>query len=236
MKTVEGAEGVGNKRMGYLIRPMRLEDVAQVAHVEQECFPTGWTPTPFKRELQNRQARYIVACEAEAPWQVEEEAQAVVPADPAPRTTLLRRLASDIKAWFAPERLPPSGPSQHVAGYLGLWFITDEAHVTSIGVREIERRRGVGEILLLASIEVGIQKGSRAVTLETRVSNYPAQSLYTKYGFNRMGIRKGYYTDNREDALIMTTDNLSSPGYRELLERLRREHAQRWGESVRLLA
>jgi ribosomal-protein-alanine N-acetyltransferase len=72
-------------------------------------------------------------------------------------------------------------------------------------------------------------------TLEVRMSNQAAQKLYEKYGFKPAGVRKGYYTDNREDALIMTTSPINTPEYAALLETLRRDHAARWGASVRLV-
>ena len=87
-----------------------------------------------------------------------------------------------------------------VLGFIGLWFMAGEAHVTSIAVDEFARGRGIGELLLMGSIELAISQRATAVSLEARVSNYAAQSLYEKYGFQNVGIRKGYYTDNREDA------------------------------------
>ena len=236
MKAEQEIEGVGNERMGFLVRPMRPGDIAQVARVERECFPTGWTPTPFTQELQNKRASYLVACKAKDPWRAEQEARAWLSAEEAVEAKpFLSRLAQHVKRFLGPVRLPPPDFSYHLAGYVGLWFMTDEAHITAIGTREADRRKGIGELLLLASIEEGFRKGARVVTLEARVSNHAARELYFKYGFNKAGIRKGYYTDNREDALVMTTDNLSSPVYRQRLELLRQEHARRWGESVRFL-
>ena len=74
---------------------------------------------------------------------------------------------------------------------------------------------------------------SRVVTLEVRVSNYVAQNLYKKYRFTERGVRRGYYSDNREDALIMTTEPIRSDSYREDLKRLIASHEQRWGQSSR---
>ena len=222
--------------MDFFVRQMRPGDIVQVARVERECFPTGWTPTPFPRELQNKRARYLVACQAKDPNRAGEEARrALFVGQPQRVKPLLSRLIARIKGVFVEEPLPPSDFSYYVAGYVGLWFMTDEAHITAIGTREVERRKGIGELLLIATIEEGLRQGSRVVTLETRVSNHPAQALYYKYGFNRAGVRKGYYTDNREDALVMTTDDLTSLPFRQQFEQLRGEHARRWGESVRHL-
>ena len=238
MKTLEDIQAIKSRGMGHFVRPMRMADIAQVTDVEQECFPVGWSPTPFRRELQTKTSFYLVGCSASDPTRAEDEATMFigVPEQPEeqPKPVLLR-LVEGLRSVIAPGAGPAQDFTQYVAGYVGLWFILEEAHVTAIGVRERDRRHGIGELLLIASIESALRRGSREVTLETRVSNTPAQNLYLKYGFNRMGIRKGYYTDNREDALIMTTDPITSLEYRARLDRLSQQHAQRWGESIRYL-
>lgn len=238
MKTAEDrGQLIGRGQMGYFVRPMRTEDIPQVGTVERECFPTGWTPTPFQRELQSKTAAYLVACKASNPSLAREEASALprTPATSQAPRSILGRFVTGFKGLLTQDGVSPPHASHHITGYVGLWFIVDEAHITAIGVRAVDRRFGIGELLLLASIEIAMSHGSRVVTLETRVSNHPAQQLYLKYGFDEAGVRKGYYVDNREDALIMTTDNLASPRYRERFQRLAGEHARRWGSSVRLL-
>jgi ribosomal-protein-alanine N-acetyltransferase len=108
-----------------------------------------------------------------------------------------------------------------VVGFAGIWVMVDEAHVTTFAVDPHYRRRGVGERLLLALLDLSVRRLAREATLEVRLSNLPARKLYEKYGFRPVGIRPRYYSDNGEDALIMTTDALSSPAMRERLERLR---------------
>ena len=234
---MKAAEKLGQKGMGYFVRPLRMEDIAQVAQVERECFPTGWVATPFKRELQNRNAAYLVACQAADPSQAEEEARRKPPSPEAlAHGSFLSRLKEWLRGLSGPASLPQADDSPPIVGFVGLWFLLDEAHITVIGVRERDRRKGIGELLVAASVELALHRPSRIVTLETRVSNYPAQALYLKYGFDQTGIRKGYYTDNREDAMVMSTGVISAPDYLERLQRLVREHAQRWGQSVRLLA
>lgn len=93
-----------------------------------------------------------------------------------------------------------------VAGYAGMWIIMDEAHVTNIAVRTSYRGRKLGERLLRELKSTAGFLGAKRITLEVRVTNYIAQSLYTKLGFRSVGVRKGYYTDNNEDALIMWAD------------------------------
>ncbi|MCI0183707.1 MAG: ribosomal protein S18-alanine N-acetyltransferase [Acidibacillus sp.] len=88
-------------------------------------------------------------------------------------------------------------------GYGGMWVIIDEAHVTNIAVYPTYRGHKLGERLLRRLMAEAIAKGARKMTLEVRVTNTPAKGLYRKLGFEDGGIRKGYYTDNREDALVM---------------------------------
>jgi len=71
------------------------------------------------------------------------------------------------------------------------------------------------------------------MTLEVRESNWVAINLYRKYGFEQKGLRKAYYADNREDALIMTTEPILRPEYREFFVALAREHTARWGAAER---
>jgi ribosomal-protein-alanine N-acetyltransferase len=108
-----------------------------------------------------------------------------------------------------------------VVGFAGLWVMVDEAHVTTFAVDPRWRRRGVGERLLLSLLDLALARLAREATLEVRLSNVPARRLYEKYGFRPVGIRPRYYSDNGEDALIMTTDALASSAVRERLARLR---------------
>ncbi len=132
--------------------------------------------------------------------------------DDAYRNELLtNRLASYIVARSGDE----------VVGFAGLWVMVDEAHVTTFAVDPRWRRRGIGERLLLALLELAVARRAREATLEVRLSNMPARRLYEKYGFRPVGIRPRYYSDNGEDALIMTTEALASPAMRDRVDRLR---------------
>jgi [ribosomal protein S18]-alanine N-acetyltransferase len=90
-----------------------------------------------------------------------------------------------------------------VIGYCGMWLIVDEAHITNIAVLPEFRGQKLGEGILRMIMEVAKKRGAKTMTLEVRVSNTVAQSLYRKLGFMNGGIRKNYYTDNYEDALVM---------------------------------
>ncbi|EJY54864.1 ribosomal-protein-alanine acetyltransferase [Alicyclobacillus hesperidum URH17-3-68] len=95
---------------------------------------------------------------------------------------------------------------QRIAGYAGFWMIMDEGHITNIAVDPDFRGLKLGETLLKTLMSICMAAGGRKMTLEVRVSNEIAKNLYRKYGFERVGIRKGYYTDNNEDAIIMWAD------------------------------
>lgn len=108
-----------------------------------------------------------------------------------------------------------------IVGFGGIWLMVDEAHITTFAVHSRYRRRRIGERLLLALLDVAVARGAREATLEVRLSNLPARRLYEKYGFRPVGIRPRYYSDNQEDALIMTTEPLALPPMRERVARLR---------------
>jgi ribosomal-protein-alanine N-acetyltransferase len=95
---------------------------------------------------------------------------------------------------------------EEVIGYGGMWIIIDEAHVTNIALKEKYRGKKLGERLLREMQQTAIFFGAVRMTLEVRPSNRVAQGLYEKLGFYGVGVRRGYYTDNREDAIIMWAD------------------------------
>lgn len=93
-------------------------------------------------------------------------------------------------------------------GYAGCWQVINEAHITTIAVETGLKRKKIGEALLVKIIQDCYKNEVQYITLEVRVSNTPAISLYEKYGFKSLGTRKGYYQNNNEDALIMWTENI----------------------------
>lgn len=209
----------GQSVMSYSLRPMHLEDISQVAAIEREAFPTIWSGTNYSKELKNPQVEYVVCVR---------NGELAPEPPPEPRRgflDLLRRRT---------QPPAPSGTAALVVGFVGVWFMGGEGHIVSIAVRESLRRHGLGELLLLGSVEMSLRRGQQVVTLEVRVSNSVAQSLYAKYGFSQAGIRKGYYSDNREDALIMSTDTITSPQYQALLDGRRAQFVERYGVMERV--
>ncbi len=208
--------------MPYCIRPMQREDLAQVTEIDREAFPTQWPAGDYRHELDNQLARYIVAYDdSKSPG------QAGARIEPAPVG-----LASRLRWWL--RHNPPFGngsrrsDGQHIIGFAGIWVLADEAHITNIAVRKRYQRQGLGELLLIAISDLARQMKASVITLEVRISNTPAQDLYRKYGFTEVGTRRAYYTDNREDALIMTTDNINSDTFQARLQQLKQAHSARW--------
>ena len=117
----------------------------------------------------------------------------------------------------------PSG--ERVVGFAGVWLMVDEAHITTFGVHPGWRRQGIGRRLLLRLVDLSMELGAARMTLEVRVSNTPAQELYRGFGFTIAGTRVRYYTDDGEDAFVMTTPDLARPAMQELIadERARLE-------------
>ena len=212
--------------MPYALRPMQDRDLAQAAEIERDAFPTLFPPTSFRRELKNRLARYLVASRSDAPPELAAQQE---PRPSSVSRRVLHRAASLLRG--RPSAWQPG--QQYIVGFLGTWYMPDAAHIVSVGVRTGYRGYGIGELLLIGAIEQAQWRRMPAVTLEVRVTNNVAQNLYKKYGFEAMGVRKGYYSDNREDALIMTVNGIRSRSYLEEFERLTESHTQRWGRTER---
>lgn len=174
----------------YRVEPMRPKDIAAVMEIERVAFSAPWSERAFSYELQfNEMAHYYVA----RPQSM--GAQTYAPTFP--RQPLWQRFRH-------PDEDVP------LVGYGGFWEMADEAHISTIAVASEWRRRGIGELLLVAMIDAAAEIGAQTVTLEVRVSNLGAQALYRKYGFEVAGERKRYYNDNGEDAYIMTTPRITS--------------------------
>ncbi len=221
--------------MPWLLRPMHEGDIQQGTQIDQDAFPENRYAPPFRRDLRERRyAHYLVAVSRDAPY------DAYALEHGLPRNPRIQgngrgrgaRLKNAVRRLLGGEaETPPT--EELIAGYLGLWTIIDEGHVTSVGVRRTHRGRGIGELLLIGAVEASKLLSCRAVTLEVRVSNDVAQNLYHKYGFKTVGRRKRYYSDNDEDAYVMTTDPIDTPDYSALLADLGARHAERWGATTR---
>ena len=216
-----------DENLAFNVRLMRKEDLSQVSEIDREAFPTLWPPANYQRELDNRLAYYIVACDEE---------ERVEP--PEPKATPQKGfsgLTTKLKQLFNHDRFlgnePPAWGRQYIFGFAGFWIMAGEVHITNIAVREQQRRQGIGELLLISLIDLAIELGAQLITLEVRTSNIAAQNLYNKYGFTQVGIRHSYYTDNREDGILMSTESITSATFQAHLQQLRETLARKWGSS-----
>jgi ribosomal-protein-alanine N-acetyltransferase len=194
---------------------MTVADIPQVIEVEHESFPTTWPQTAYRRELASRIARYIVLVDSSRPLT---EAEL-----PRPRRSLLgvfRRTE------------PETVSSERIVGYVGMWLMVDQAHIVAIAVRERYRRQGLGELLLAQAVQVAIDTNVDSVTLEVRRSNTSAQALYEKYRFLKVAVRARYYSDNHEDAIIMTTPPIQDAAYFAHIDHLKSVYKERWGREI----
>ena len=225
------------EQMDYAVRSMIEGDIPQVAVIDREAFPSNSPSSSLRHELKNnRLAHYLIAWDTgtgHEEWTARTGIQAADPSLVAAGSSR-GKLTSAVKRFLGSRESDESEATEElIVGYLGLWTVLDEGHVVSVGVRSTHRGSGIGELLLIGSIEQSLLLGCVRMTLEVRVSNEVAQSLYRKYGFTVQGRRKGYYTDDGEDGFIMTVDSIASSAYHKELSFLRSRHSQRWGVSTR---
>jgi ribosomal-protein-alanine N-acetyltransferase len=200
---------MGNHSL-FVVEPMTLSDIDQIMEIEQVAFSAPWSARAYRYEVAQSDHSIMVVVR------------------PAPRwgSTFGRKL----------QRLLGSDPGP-VLGYAGAWKLVDEVHVSTIAVHPRFRRRGLGELLLISLLERGMEAGMLRATLEVRLSNVAAQTLYRKYGFETVSRQRAYYSDNQEDALLMATPQLKSHSFvmqlRERRERLAAQlQEQREGSDV----
>lgn len=200
----------------YILDLMRLDDIPEVSRVEYRCFTNPWPESAYRRELRNPEGNYYIVLRHRPAAPPSDQ-----PGDQRSRLSLLPLMRR-------PER-PANDP---IVGFTGMWILYDESHVTTIGIAPEHRGRGLGELLIVSLFDEALRRNAQWVTLEVRVSNAVAQSLYEKYGFTKQGLRKRYYSDNGEDADIMWSPSLRDERYLhdfealkgQLFERLRSQY------------
>lgn len=196
----------------FIVEPMQVQDIDEVVAIDRISFSTPWSANAYRSEIEeNKAAHYYVVRAQEVPESVSGSEEG--------------DWRERVRRWLS-TRLPEHGP-RPILGYGGFWLMLDEAHISTIAVRPEYRRRGLGELLIVTMVEDAISLHARHVTLEVRVTNFGAQQLYHKYGFQVVGRRKGYYTDNREDALLMTLYDIQSPVFQAKLAHLAAELRQK---------
>jgi ribosomal-protein-alanine N-acetyltransferase len=216
--------------MRYRVEPMRVEHIPIVHQIEKRCFTQPWPQNAYRREIQsNRMAHYFVVRRLEDGAEPEPvEVAAAASSDGGLLGKLARLFRGSEEP--APNSAVLETELKSIVGYAGLWLMTDEAHITTIAVSPDYQGYGIGELLLLGLIERAQQIGARWLTLEVRVSNKVAQALYEKYTFKEMGLRRRYYSDNNEDALVMWTDPIESETFQSAVARHRERLGRKLGQ------
>lgn len=197
---------------------MSPADIDEVNRIERRSFSNPWPMSAYRRELRRPDHNSYFVLRA-IPLPAEAGSGEF-------RTTRGRFLETILPV----RRSEPHTDEPHLAGYVGMWQMYDETHITTIAVDPVYRGRGYGELLLVMAFAEAMNRGSIWISLEVRVSNDAAQALYRKYGMTVYGRRSAYYTDNREDALVMWSRSLRESDYQSLLVHLRDELGRRLTE------
>lgn len=192
----------------FHIKRMKNKDVQQCEILDRQIFFSDSSRTYFSKELKKNNTEYFIISMEE-------------------KKDKFFYICLKLLFWL----LPYCKTNFKIVGYIGLWYILEEAHIVSIGVDQGYRNCGLGEFLMIKAIDSAINKNSELVTLEVRISNHSAQKLYSKFGFNEVGIRKNYYLDDREDALIMTTDSILNSNYQEKFNKIYQTQLKIYKES-----
>ena len=203
----------------YYLEPMQQVDVPEVSQVDQLCFSNPWPQSAYRRELRKPHSNYYVVLRR---------------GDHVHSNGAEEPEADRARFGFIPLpwRNESADSRDPIVGFAGMWIMFDEAHVTTIGVHPDERGNGFGELLLVQLFVEAASRGAEMLTLEVRVSNDSAQALYRKYGFERQGIRRRYYSDNGEDAYIMWSPNIREHDYAAQFDELRGQLLERVGPQV----
>ena len=188
------------------MRLTRDKDIPQIAYIDHLAFPSEQLAPSYRKRLENKAICYLVACHN----------RSITNNSPDKMTSIM----SD---------------SQNIIGFAGFWLKQNDAHMLDIAVHPEYQRTGIGEALLISLINLTIKANAEMITLEVRISNQAAQSLYQRYGFTVIGKRQGYYSNNSENALIMRAKEISSAQYQELLQRQTQLYFRRWGEERQLI-
>jgi ribosomal-protein-alanine N-acetyltransferase len=192
----------------FSIEPMTLADIPAVVAIENVSYSMTWPARAYDYELQyNDLAHYFVL-----------------------RTSLPQPPLEESRQASRQPEVQKGNLGDHfstIIGLAGFWLMPDEAHISTIAIHPDWRGLGLGEWLLLNLIETAQTLNAQTATLEVRPSNKTALALYQKYRFEQVGRRPRYYSDNNEDALILTTPPLTSLDYQTMLDQRQKALLQR---------
>ena len=212
-------------KSSFAIRSFQESDFSQMEEIEREVFPTMAPHTSFRREFRNRLAHYLVIHKQSSNFDKGTNISYRRANSLAIFTSpVINKLLGIVGKLFARNFPSPSDTEELIVGFIGFWYMVEESHIVSIVVRPRYRRRGFGELLLDGAIEHAMKSNINSMTLEVRVSNSIARNLYSKYNFHEKGVRKRYYTDDREDALIMSNEDLCQTKYRSRFYKMDTNH------------
>lgn len=203
--------------VAFSLDRMQMADIEEVSRIERRSFTNPWPMSAYRRELRRP----------------EQNSYFVLRVNPLPReehVDLRAQRGRFLETILPARRGEPHPDEPHLAGYVGMWQMYDETHVTTIAVDPQYRGNGYGELLLVTAFADALARGSAWVSLEVRVTNGTAQALYRKYGMSVYGRRAAYYTDNHEDALVMWSRSLRDREYLGQISVLRDELALRLPE------
>lgn len=192
---------MSHQAIPFRIDPMTLADIPEVVFIEKASYSMTWPEKVYDYELQrNDLAHYFVL-----------------------------RIVNQLGESQSPAlpKMSHRAEAESIIGLGGFWLMSDEAHINTIAIHPNWRRRGLGEWMLITLLEAGQGLGAVVATLEVRPSNLAARSLYHKFDFQEMGRRPHYYSDNGEDALILTTSRLTLPDYQAMLHQRKTALGQR---------
>ncbi len=222
----------------YVVEPMRLRDITEVMEIEHDSFPSPWSARAYRHELlENDLSHYFVVRQRQMKrpesslnrFNFARPGSLRLCSGQAPDPGQKRGFGNPLRAILDPLGLLGRvcrslgvGIRPPILGYSGFWLMVGEAHISTIAVQPNWRRRGIGELLLVAMLDRAMELEAEMATLEVRVSNVTAQNLYRKYGFRQVGLRRRYYRDSGEDALIMSTERLTSAAFQSHFQQLKR--------------
>jgi ribosomal-protein-alanine N-acetyltransferase len=202
---------VHNSGFDIVVDSMRPADLPAILGIERASFASPWPARAYSYEMRNEASHYVVlrcrraGCAQVSGTKTDSSHSAALRKDSTAERGVFGRVQ---RVW---QRLRQA-KSEQVIGYGGFWTSRRRAHISTLAVAPDWRSRKLGQLLLLHMLDRARAQGMTVVTLEVRVTNHVAQNLYRKCGFHRSGVQRGYYRDNGEDALLMSTSSLTSPG------------------------
>lgn len=206
--------------MSFLeLKPLKAEQLPAVIELDQLCFGGHWTLDGYRRELESSSSHFLTVClgkssvdgKSHSNYNFENSNNS-----PSAQLTLEQSNALNSNSSGVATNRSIEIPSQLI-GFGCFWSILEEAHITLLAVNPEYQHQGLGKLLFYGLLYLAHQQGLERATLEVRVSNQTALSLYKKFGFEEVGKRRRYYQDTGEDALILWRNHLATAEFNKIL-------------------